>query len=128
MNGTNGNDLPPTRIRYNYDIAPEARLQTAHGVWGGINGQGEIEMNFYNESDTLPAYTEQLIAPDGTLGHEIVPGENDPQRMVVRNIHSRILLNYNTARAIVEWLEGQLEVLETEGPPEIFPGDSGIRQ
>ena len=47
----NKNDAPPSKIRYKYEMASEARLQTAHGVWGGINPQGEIEMNFYHESD-----------------------------------------------------------------------------
>ena len=39
----NKNDAPPSKIRYKYEMAPEARLQTAHGVWGGINPQGEIK-------------------------------------------------------------------------------------
>ena len=64
----NKNDAPPAKIRYKYEMAPEARLQTAHGVWGGINPQGEIEMNFYHESDCLPAYSERLITPDGSIG------------------------------------------------------------
>ena len=64
----NKNDAPPSKIRYKYEMASEARLQTAHGVWGGINPQGEIEMNFYHESDCLPAYSERLIAPDGSIG------------------------------------------------------------
>ena len=44
----------PARIRYEYEQDPAARLQYAHGVWGGINPQGEIEINFYLESDKLP--------------------------------------------------------------------------
>ena len=46
----------PAKIRYKYQMDENARLQTAHGVWGGINPQGEIEMNFYHESDALPAF------------------------------------------------------------------------
>ena len=47
----------PGKIRYKYQMDENARLQTAHGVWGGINPQGEIEMNFYHESDALPAFS-----------------------------------------------------------------------
>ena len=43
MNNANGH---PAKIRYTYAVDAAARLQTAHGVWGGINPQGEIEMNF----------------------------------------------------------------------------------
>ena len=63
----------PAKIRYKYQMDENARLQTAHGVWGGINPQGEIEMNFYHESDALPAFSEQLVAPDGSIGHEMTP-------------------------------------------------------
>lgn len=78
MNNANGH---PAKIRYTYAVDAAARLQTAHGVWGGINPQGEIEMNFYNESDTLPPYSEQLVAPDGSIGHEIIPGEEDSREV-----------------------------------------------
>ncbi|WP_297828760.1 hypothetical protein [uncultured Desulfovibrio sp.] len=121
------NDAPPAKIRFKYEMAPEARLQTAHGVWGGINPQGEIEMNFYHESDCLPAYSERLITPDGSIGHEITPEDNE-QRDVTRHIHSRVLLNYHTARAILEWLEDRVAALEEEGPPDMYDTDSGIEQ
>ena len=123
----NKNDAPPSKIRYKYEMASEARLQTAHGVWGGINPQGEIEMNFYHESDCLPTYSERLIAPDGSIGHEITP-EDDEQRGVTRHIHSRVLLNYHTARAVLEWLEDRVAALEEEGPPDMYDTDSGIEQ
>ena len=92
-----------------------------------INPQGEIEMNFYHESDCLPAYSERLIAPDGSIGHEITP-EDDEQRGVTRHIHSRVLLNYHTARAVLEWLEDRVAALEEEGPPDMYDTDSGIEQ
>ena len=40
----------PSRIRYEYEQDPETRLQYTHGVWGGINPQGEIEISFYLEA------------------------------------------------------------------------------
>lgn len=53
----------PARIRYEYEQDPAARLQYAHGVWGGINPQGEIEINFYLESDKLPPFSERQVEP-----------------------------------------------------------------
>ena len=117
----------PSRLRYRYEMAPESRLQTAHGVWGGINSQGEIEMNFYHESDALPACSEQIIAPDGSLGHEIIPGDDDV-RDITRQIHSRILLNYHTARAVLEWLENRVSALEEEGSGDMYSPDAGLEQ
>ena len=50
----------PSRIRYEYEQDPETRLQYTHGVWGGINPQGEIEISFYLESDKMPPYSERI--------------------------------------------------------------------
>lgn len=117
----------PDQIRYAYVSEPGLRTRTAHGVWGGVNPHGEVEVCFYDESDTLPEYTEQTIAPDGTPGPEMMPG-GDGVRHIRRNIHTRILLNYNTARAVLEWLEGRLGELEAEAPGEIYDMGSGIKQ
>ena len=117
------------KIRYEYQQDPGARIHYAHGVWGGINPQGEIEVNFYLESDTMPPYSERLVAPDGSFGHEIVPYDEE-LRSVTRTIHSRVILNYHTARAVLEWLEDKLNMLDMEegSAPIIYEGDSGIEQ
>ncbi len=101
----------PQRVRYEYKEETEARLKYAHGVWGGINPRGEIELNFYTESDKAPAFAECLVAGDGSLGPELVP-EGEDQRTIVRTIHNKVLLNYHTAHAVMQWLEEQLDTLE----------------
>ena len=90
----------PKKIRYKYVMDDSVRMSTAHGVWGGINPQGEIELNFYEESDSLPQWSECLVAPE--------------VREVVRRINTRVLLNYNTARAVLEWLEDRVAALEMD--------------
>lgn len=125
----NQNDDYPHKVRYEYEQDAETRLNFAHGVWGGINPQGEIELNFYTESDKIPPYSERLVAADGSFGHEIVPFDND-MRIITRRIHSRVLLNYHTARAVLEWLEDKVEALEVEegGAPLMYDGDTGLEQ
>lgn len=119
----------PLRIRYEYSETPEARIQYTHGVWGGINPQWEIEMNFYTESDKVPPYSERIIAPDGSLGHEITP-EDDVMKVVSRRIHSRLIMNYHTARSVLEWLQDKVELLEEEGGESLFfdDDDNGMHQ
>ena len=104
----------PKKIRYKYVMDDSVRMSTAHGVWGGINPQGEIELNFYEESDSLPQWSECLVAPDGWLGPEMMDEENLEVREVVRRINTRVLLNYNTARAVLEWLEDRVAALEMD--------------
>ena len=106
----------PSRIRYEYEQDPETRLQYTHGVWGGINPQGEIEISFYLESDKMPPYSERIIAPDGSFGHEIAP-YNDEERTITRHIHSRVVMNYHTARAMLEWLEDKVAAFEPVRKP-----------
>ena len=128
MNQKSGSNVP-TKIRYEYQQDPDTRIRYAHGVWGGINPQGEIEVNFYLESDKIPPHSERFIAPDGSFGHEVVPHDEE-LRVVARTIHSRVILNYHAARAVLEWLEDKLEMLEMEdgSAPLIYEGDPGIEQ
>lgn len=124
------NEKPPVKIRYEYEKEDGLRLNYVHGIFGGINPQGEIELNFYSESDKFPAFSEQIIAPDGSMGHEVLPAED--VKHVVRHVHSKLLINYYMARAVLEWLEDKVDILESEGDnPEAFfapPSDDGFRQ
>lgn len=117
----------PDRINYHYQTDPGAHLQVAHGVWGGINPHGEIEICFYHESDIPPLLTEQTVAADGSAGPERL-SRNDSTRHIARQIHTRVLVNYNTARALLEWLEERVSELDAEGPTNIYDFNSGIQQ
>ena len=119
----------PLRIRYEYEQQPDTRLQYAHGVWGGINSQGEVEMNFYTESDKMPTFSERIVSPDGSLGHEMSPYDEN-LKVITRSIHTKLLMNYHTARAMLEWLQDKVEILEAEGEGDFFRDDenSSCRQ
>lgn len=116
----------PLRIRYTYKQEEQLPLKYVHGVWGGINSQGEIEMNFYTESDALPPFSERIIEPDGNMGPEKAPLE-DSQKNIIRHIHTKLVLNYHTARAVLDWLDSHLNMLEESEELEIdtHPGSSG---
>ncbi len=117
----------PGRIRYEYKEDAKAQLHTAHGVWGGINPHGEIELNFYTESDKAPAFSERLVDDEGNLGPEMVPDDDDV-RSVTRTIHSKILLNHRTALAVMAWLEEKIESLEMDEASLFMDDDTGIEQ
>lgn len=122
-------DKMPLRIRYEYELDKNGKAAYAHGVWGGINPMGEIEMNFYLESDKLPEYTESQLEEDGHPGPESIPDEGSV-KTVVRHIHSRVLINYHTARALLDWLEDKIEAIESDGESlrQYFEGSSGMEQ
>ncbi len=108
----------PMKIRYEYEQNQDLRLNYAHGVWGGLNAHGEVEMNFYTESEKLPPFSECAILPDGNLGEEVAPFDENVQ-IIARRIHSKVLLNYHAARSVLEWLEEKVELLEQQ---EAFSG------
>lgn len=120
-------DTMPLRIRYEYEQGEDSKAKYAHGVWGGINPMGEIELNFYLESDKLPSFTESVIDADGQPGPEIAP-EDGSVKTVVRHIHSRVIVNYHTARAMLDWLEEKIEAIETDGESLRGYFDSGMEQ
>ncbi len=117
----------PARIRYEYKEKAHTELQTAHGVWGGINPHGEIELNFYTESDKMPPFSERLVDSDGNLGPEMIPDDEDI-RHVTRTIHSKILLNHRTALAVMAWLEEKIDSLEMDEASLFLDDDTGIEQ
>ena len=114
----------PLRIRYEYIEAPDTQPKYAHGVWGGINAQGEVEINFYTESDKLPPFSERIVAPDGSFGHEMAPYDEN-LKVVNRHILSKIIINYHTARDILEWLDDKVQLLEMEPEGGPYPYDNG---
>lgn len=113
----------PTKIRYEYIQENNAKPSYTHGVWGGISPLGEIEVNFYVESDKIPDFSERRMDEDGALGPEMAP-YNENERIIIRNIHSKILLNYQTAKALLEWLEEKVESLESEEITTVFTLDN----
>lgn len=115
----------PDKIRYKYKVSNDCNTFLAHGVWGGVNAHGEIELNLYTESDELPTESEQVVHPDGSVGPEI-PDLEEETRAVERVIRTKVILSYHTARALTEWLEDKMQILEQEGEgsPFLFDDDN----
>jgi hypothetical protein len=59
----------------------------------------------------------------------MVPAESD-SKTVVRHIHSKVLINYDTARAIYDWLDEKLSALEMEEDQQVMysAGKGGLEQ
>ena len=104
----------PSRIQYEYVNAPDCPLLYVHGAWGGINPHGEIEMNLYSESEKMPANSRREVYSDGTLGPEQTSLDDDV-KMVVRTFQAKVLLSYQTAKAVLVWLEDRVKAMEMDG-------------
>lgn len=102
---SNMGNIYPTRVHYEYELDENVRVQYAHGVWGGITKHGEIELNFYLEHDNVGRRNERTALHKDSIM---------PTHYITRLVHSRILLNYATARSVLEWLEEKIQTLEIE--------------
>ena len=102
-----------TRYILKFRRDPDLPLPLVHGVFGGVNPMGEIELNFFSESEDLPDRVERLVsnADGAVLSEDIVPGDAEA-RHVTRNVVSRVVVTYATAQAIKTWLEDQIKVMD----------------
>lgn len=102
-----------TKIRYEYEQDASVEVKYAHGVCGEINPNGEIEVSFYLETDKLPANFTHDLETNAVAIDDDNP-ENQNTRVMTRKVHTKVLLNYNSARVFLDWLEEKVSVLEIE--------------
>ncbi|MGE4296581.1 MAG: hypothetical protein AB7E47_01010 [Desulfovibrionaceae bacterium] len=123
-------DMPklPNKVVYEYSVPDDLHTAYAHGVWGGVNPHGEIELSFYTESDKIPLFAQRAILPDGSLGPEVTELGED-RKIIVREVKAKVLLNYHAAKAVIAWLEEKVRALEMESDhPHLFMDDAGPEQ
>lgn len=125
----------PNKFEYRFTRDQSLPLQVSHGVWGGITPQGNIELNFFYESEDIPEKMERLVSEDGTILHEETTGDDSDIRHFTRCVNSRILVSYDTAVSICNWLCEQLDQMDRNQDVDpsgnqsaIIPTSSGCKQ
>lgn len=102
------------KIKCKYVFEEDYNTKYVNGAQGGINLQGEIIINFYLERHALPKSQTFEIEPGGRIGKEIFEAAepSDLKQSFVRHFQSGIILNYNAAKEIHNWLGNHLKGLE----------------
>lgn len=110
-------------LKYEYKQDTKLRPNYVHGVWGGVNPHGEVEMNFYVEYDKIPLATQCELTPEGRITPEEDLNHEEGTKQIVREINSKLIMSYSTARAVMEWISDQLEMMESceDGDFDISP-------
>ena len=81
-----------------------------NGVFGGITNNGQINMSFYTDRAPIPKKITLDVDPDsGAILGEI---ERDCKEGIIREVHFGVLLDRETAKSIVEWLNEKIETLD----------------
>ena len=98
---------------FTYDYNPAY----VNGAQGGVSPRGDLVVNFYLERPPLPNQITYGINPNGSIGAETAVEPEDLAQSIVRYVPSGIVLNYQTARDLHQWLGekiGEMEEIERQ--------------
>jgi len=76
------------------------------GVVGSLTPKGLINLNFFVERNPIPTQITFEINKDNTLGKEI---DRKSKIGVIREINTGIVIDLQTAKSIVEWLNAKID-------------------
>ncbi len=100
-------------IKIRYLKAYDYKASLATGVYGGITANGMINANFFTDRTILP--DSQLIEVDDK-GVPIGLPKDQKDGDLLREVQTGILMDVNTAKVIVAWLDSKIEEFEKNFP------------
>ena len=108
----------PNKIRFRFKKDDNYRIVPVNGIWGGPTPRGDIRVDFFHESQSLPEVVEHEMTPEGTLGKEL--GQRSPE--IQRTVSVGIILTVEQADSIGRWL--QKKALDVRKQRAMGGGDS----
>ena len=93
-----------TKITFRYEKDEDYRLIPVNGVWGGATPRGDILVDLFHESYTLPKVVTHAVTPDGQLGKEV---KRIPTDEIQRKVLVGMVLTAEQAESIGRWLLGK---------------------
>ena len=81
------------------------------GAFGGIAPTGQINMNIYTDRVVIPRSITLEI--DDSSGAPLREVSRDTKNGVIREVQFGILIDVNVAKSLVEWLNGQIQTIES---------------
>lgn len=110
MDESDRKDTSEESVQFRYIKSEYFRVIHANGAWGGLTPQAEIHMVIFSERPAIPDAIVHAITDDGRLGKEIASkGEGG----AVRECEVDVVLSYATSKALLAWLNGHVQQLES---------------
>lgn len=81
----------------------------ATGIIGGITPNGLIDMNFFIDRIPIPQKVTHSLS-GGSLGTEI---RKDSKKGIIREVNFGVVLDFTTAKSMLEWLDTKVKELES---------------
>lgn len=98
------------KFKYIFDNGYNAKY--ANGAYGGVTPRGEITINFYYERSPIPHDQIHNLTDDGRVGEIVETNPIDHTTTLVRVVETGIILNVQTAKDIIQWLQNKIDVIE----------------
>ncbi len=96
----------PKTVKIKYLKAHDFKTCLTTGVYGGLTGNGLINVNFFTDRAVIPDHQEVDIDDKGrTLG---VPKDFKDSDLV-REVQFGTMMDINTAKIVVAWLDSKIE-------------------
>ncbi len=97
----------PQKVTFEYKISPNFTVYAATGAIGGLNAQGQIIINFFNERAAIPR--EQTYGIDDKGALIIPPIAEEKKDSVIRDVFLAVSLSPQTARSFAKLLNDQAD-------------------
>ncbi len=81
------------------------RVVYAEGIWGGLSGNGDLHLSFWNSREPIPKRVNYRVADNG----ELVETSRETRCDLVREVEIGVLMNLATARALRNWLDEMID-------------------
>ena len=97
-------------IVFNYIKTNSFETKFATGAYGGVNVTGHIHMDFYIDRTVIPQKTTNKLDENNVVVEP--PLEIVTKAGIVREVHTSLLFDVNTAKEFVTWLNKNIQVIE----------------
>ena len=104
-----GDNEEETEIEFHYIKSNYFRVLNVTGAFGGISPQLSIHMNVFGDRPPITSMIAQTITDEKKIGDET---RRTAKKGIVREVEADLVLELETAKVLVEWLNGKIATIE----------------
>ncbi len=98
-------------IVFEYIKSAYFRVIHSDGLFGGVTPEGNIHFALFSDRPAIPRMQVHKQGPNGSVG-DLLPERTVVRPGIIREMDVDVVVNEATARAMVDWLIGQLDQLD----------------
>lgn len=99
-------------VEFHFEVDSSYRIHAANGAMVGPTPRGEIKIDFFVESNRLPAIMIHSVIEGSGLG-PVIRQKPDEKNVAVRRMQTGVLLTLNQARELAKAILQKADQLET---------------